>query len=303
MNAMFHFRHGSLCSMAALLLLIMPSANTATAAGREPTGNLVNPAQQVVYAQPLPVPLEGETLVPPRGEDAAFAEPAPSVKPGTGIALNGDCNCQCTSSIHQFYNSDCGCGAAKHCKSCVGGCGCCSRCEQWKRNCQAKYWGYPEYFCERPFGSCNYQVTCKMIANGLRDQMVLYEYDFGYGEDAWKLKERGLIQLQKLASRLQCVPSPLVIQASSDPQLDSQRQAHVLAALSELGLEMSADMVVIDRPGVRGMDGVEALPTYRNLLEQTRLRGNVGIESSALTDIGLGSSSTGSAQSAPQTQE
>jgi hypothetical protein len=160
---------------------------------------------------------------------------------------------------------------------------------------QASHWGYPEYFCERPFGSCNLQATQTMIANGLRDQMVLYEYDFGFGDDTGTLKDRGVVQLEKMIKRIPIVGCPVVIQSSGNAQLDAERQLHVLDTLAKLGMELEPEMVVVGRPGVRGLNGEEAQYIYWNLLEQTRLRGNVGIETSGLRDIGFGSNSTGSA--------
>lgn len=264
------------------LLTVLPLAASAAAANEAAESQiLVNPAQQVVFSQAMPLPADPEPVQLPDGE--------PIMAPQGNASFLGTEGCCCTSSIADFYNSDCGCGRCPRCRAC--GSGCSSHGQQFKRNCQARHWGYPEYFCERPFGSCNRGVVCKMIANGLRDQMVLYDYDFGFGDEADQLKERGLLQLQKLAGRFHIAQTPLLIQASDDPQLDNKRQAHVMAALSAMGLEMSADMVVVARPRIRGLDGIEGPPIYSNLLEQTRLRGNVGIETEILRDVGFGGSS------------
>lgn len=294
------YRTNTLLKCLALLLVTATQVDFAAGSEKAPMADgLVNPAQLAVGTQPLPSPPAHETLQAPSNTPSPVVE-----RPGgdAGLAAPSGTYCHCMSSIHQLYNSDCGCGQCQQCRTKVCHCGCgCDWRTKWelrKRECQAKYWGYPEYFCERPFGSCNYGICCKMIGNGLRDQQVLYEYDFEFGDQAWQLKDVGLRRLQKIAGRFHLAQTPLVIQASDDPQLDTQRQTHVMSVLTEMGLELTPDMVVVATPNTRSMDGVEGLPIYRNLLEQTRLRGNVGIESSALTDVGLGSSTTGSA-SAP----
>ena len=202
----------------------------------------------------------------------------------------------------------CGChdGAGSSCgRRCRRSQGWCSRAEekwhtQTKPCLQARYWGYPEYFCERRFGVLNSQAAQMMIVNGIRDQMVLYHYDFGFGTDAERLKDRGRYQLQKMIKRFHIAGSPLIIQASDDPQLDAQRQASVLAALADLGMQLEPEMVVVGRPGVPGMSGDDAVRAHTNLLFQAQLRGNVGIETSAGRQVGLGSNAGGAAAPARQ---
>lgn len=219
-------------------------------------------------------PVETPEAVPAVAVPAASVplSPAPNGAPcqAGGVCTRG-CSRGCGGRLAQYWRT--------HCKPCL----------------QASHWGYPEYFYERPFGSRNAEVGLAMIAAGLRDQMVLYDYDFAPGEDAGVLKRRGLLQLEKLTQRMVATGHPIVIEASGDAELDALRRENVLAALAAGQFETDPTMVVVGRPGVRALDGVEALPTYQNVLEQTRLRGNVGIETSALRDIGFGSNTSGSA--------
>src|SRR5262245_39281358 len=65
-----------------------------------------------------------------------------------------------------------------------------------KPHLQASHWGYPEYFEERPFGTYVLQAEQMQVTNGLRDQQVLYEYDFNPGDRSAKLSPRGEYQLR-----------------------------------------------------------------------------------------------------------
>lgn len=227
---------------------------------------------------PLPVPAEMPAAAP------AYQT--------TKQPLNYSLSCSTPSCFNPNFCQ--ACNAPGYCPCWRDEVPCCENCRaQLKARLQARYWGYPEYFCERRFGSVNNQVAAMMVYNGIGDQMVLYEYDFGIAADAASLKERGVYQLEKMVRRMQIVCHPIVIEPSGDPQLDVERQNQVLAKLAELGVELERELVVVARPGVRGLDGIEALPIYSNILQQTSARGNVGIETSGLSDIGLGSSGTG----------
>ena len=97
---------------------------------------------------------------------------------------------------------------------------------------QATHWGYPEYFDERPFGTDVLQAEQMQIVNGLRDQQVLYDYDFLTGDQSDTLSPRGEYQLRKIIKRMEIVPTPIIIQtAITDPKLDEARRQHVLDAL------------------------------------------------------------------------
>jgi hypothetical protein len=271
-------------SLALLLTLALPRSGRCA----EANDRLVNPVSVATDASPLPAVSPLEPLATPPAVPFSTLESwiAPPAAVPAGGSECGDCQ----------EPSVCACRGTCPCSGSPGICGCVS--EHWHAHCkpclQASHWGYPEYFCERRFGTLNSHVFRAMIVNGMRDQLVLYHYDFGIEADAGRLRPRGVQQLHRMAGRIPMIGSPVVIQASGDPQLDTQRQEHVLAAFAALGMELGPDMVVVDQPPVRGLDGPEAIRTHTNLLEQTRLRGNVGIETSGLRSVGYGSNSIGS---------
>jgi hypothetical protein len=143
-----------------------------------------------------------------------------------------------------------------------------------KPHLQATHWGYPEYFEERPFGSYAIQAQQMQIANGLRDQQVLYHYDFNVGDEAATLSPRGQYQLRKMIQRMPATSCPIVIQTSIvNPELDEARRQSVLDALRAAGVPAGPDMVVAEHPPVPGLQGLEGVLIYNNMLGQTRARG------------------------------
>jgi hypothetical protein len=146
-----------------------------------------------------------------------------------------------------------------------------------KPHLQASHWGYPEYFVERPYGSYVIQAEQMQIVNGLRDQQVLYNYDFTTDEESPRLTPRGEYQLDKIVQRMQIAPCPIIIQISDvnnpNPELDEERRQSVLEELRKRGVPAADDMVVVGRPPVPGLQGIEAGLIYNNLLGQTEARG------------------------------
>lgn len=143
-----------------------------------------------------------------------------------------------------------------------------------KPSLQATHWGYPEYFRERPFGTYARHAAQMQIANGLQNQQVLYHYDFLSGRDASLLSPRGVYQLEKIVRRMQHAPGPIIVQETVDyPELDDARRQNVLDALADMGIPAVPEMVIVGRPPVPGLQGVEGLILYENLLQQTLERG------------------------------
>jgi hypothetical protein len=142
---------------------------------------------------------------------------------------------------------------------------------------QARYWGYPEEFCEIPLGSRVQAHLCAQMRSGLMSQCVLYMYDFqDPGDDsAAQLKPRGLVQLQKIARILACDYFTVVIETSGDGKLDEARRQHVFNELASLGYPVTDEQIVSSRVSVDGLQGAEAFDIYANLLQQTQLRGRV----------------------------
>jgi hypothetical protein len=144
-----------------------------------------------------------------------------------------------------------------------------------KPHLQATHWGYPEYFEERPYGSYVLQAEQMQIFNGLRDQQVLYNYDFVVGTA--ELKPRGEYELQKIIRRMQTVPCAIIVQTTDvnnpNPELDEARRQAVLEVLRKSGVPATDDLVVTDRPPVPGLQGSEGIMVYGNMLLQTQERG------------------------------
>jgi hypothetical protein len=146
---------------------------------------------------------------------------------------------------------------------------------------QATHWGYPEYFCERPFGTYARHAAHAQIANGLSDQQVLYHYDFLPGRDEALLSPRGLYELEKIVRRMQFVPVPILVQQSDRPDLDDARRRNVLSALADMNVPAEPEMVVVGRALVTwpqalpGPDGIvsEGIIVNGNLFQQTLERG------------------------------
>jgi hypothetical protein len=112
------------------------------------------------------------------------------------------------------------------------------------------------------------------VLNGLRDQQVLYDYDFYTGDRAAELTPRGQYQLSKIIRRMEIAPCPIIVQtAITNPELDEARRQSVLEALRKAGVPASEDLVVADRPPVPGLQGVEGSIIYGNMLGQTQERG------------------------------
>jgi hypothetical protein len=144
-----------------------------------------------------------------------------------------------------------------------------------KPHMQATHWGYPEYFEERPYGSYVLQAEQMQVFNGLRDQQVLYNYDFVSGTA--ELKPRGEYELQKIIRRMEIVPCAIIVQSvdvnNPNPELDEARRQAVLESLRKSGVAATDDLVVTNRPPVPGLQGWEGVMVYGNMLLQTQERG------------------------------
>ena len=146
---------------------------------------------------------------------------------------------------------------------------------RFKQRCQAKYWGYPEEFCEPPLGTMlmGYQMT--QIANGQAARMALYQYDFLPGSE--ELNSRGQVQLAMMATWMTTNDFPIFVEPTlRNPELDELRRQTVWVELCGTNLSIPSERVRIGRPNVRGLDASDALLINRNRLDQTATRGASG---------------------------
>ncbi len=130
------------------------------------------------------------------------------------------------------------------------------------------HYRHPNTF--RPFGDSVNAAFGTEIANGHAVRMVLYHYDFVDGGTS--LSRRGHSELLDITGRLLRTPHPLVIQSTDDPEMDEARRHSVLAALTQLPFPFPGERVVIGRPSVYGLDGIDAIQVHQRLMGLTNLQ-------------------------------
>ncbi|NQV26679.1 MAG: hypothetical protein HQ518_20185 [Rhodopirellula sp.] len=179
---------------------------------------------------------------------APAAEPLPEpVEPATSIHFAPTCFSQCESCEPSRY-------------------------ARFKARCRAKFWGYPEYFCEPPLGSTLMGHTQAQIANGQAARMALYQYDFVFASD--QLNARGKAQLAKIARWLPSNAFPVFVEPTPGrPGLDAARRQVVWHEISSQHFSIPFERVVVGRPNVRGLDADDALSIDRNRSGLTYSRG------------------------------
>lgn len=138
---------------------------------------------------------------------------------------------------------------------------------------------HPKYYFERPFGTYVRDAMNQQISNGLADQMVLYHYDFRDGEHGTELSLRGKYQLTKFANRMFRCGFPIVIQETpANPALADARRQNVIDELKSLDPEfnLADSSVLVGRPRVPGLRGIEAQIIDDNNLQQIQSGGTIG---------------------------
>ena len=147
-----------------------------------------------------------------------------------------------------------------------------------KRRMQDCYWGYPEEFCERPFGISNRAAYYTMIGNGLGDYLILYQYDFHDGSQgvASQLNDAGITRLQRIVRMLHGNPRSSIVVVENIPgelRLSRARQQEVAAQLARMGIDERTAAVMLGRPR-RGLLGDEAIGNYRNMINLSNSQGS-----------------------------
>jgi len=170
------------------------------------------------------------------------------------------------------------------CYTCPNSCGSdcggiLDRCWQRTKAClQESHWGYPAEFGTRPPGTLVRAHARTQIANGLRDQMVLYRYDFYQGMlgDASELNPHGRKRLAELAGLLQRNCFPLIVERiPGKPGLSEARRAKVLKVLGESTFAVPEEWVVVGDPPPVGLSAEEALMIHDNLMSNTEQGGAI----------------------------
>ena len=151
-----------------------------------------------------------------------------------------------------------------------------------KLRMQECYWGYPEEFCERPFGMYNRAAYDACIGNGLGDYLVLYDYDFydGHTGPSSQLNYAGLVRLQRIVKMLkgQNRQSIVVVEnLPTDVRLSRERQQVVALQLAQAGVNREAAKVLLGRPR-RGLTGEQALLVHREFIRMASPAGGAAPE-------------------------
>lgn len=246
-----------------------------------PTSERTIPAESSELAGELPLPGPGARPVvvpsnrPPRD---MLAEPSSTISYVPDVTQgNIGYSSPMTASACQSCRS---CDACQNCRPKRTGFGWKTHIMPWL---EASHWGYPGEFEEPPLGRSVYAHMNRQVVKGEAARMVLYHYDFvqgiGEGDLRTELNARGSRQLRKIARMMQYNAAPLVIEPSSQPELDQERRAAVIEDLARLGADASSERVIIAYPEAIGMAGSEALDTYSNqrsdLLGGAELSGDV----------------------------
>lgn len=170
----------------------------------------------------------------------------------------------------------------------------CKRYCTHKQRWQCSHWGYPEYFCEPPFGVKTRAFIHTQVHNGLVRQLALYHYDFqpldsGHGD---VLKPRGLHEIARIAQQAQMLQDPyavVTIEPTGDLDLDASRRSVVFDELARFGAPLGVDQVVTGRAAAIGRPGIEAQEVFNRELEYVKA-GTAGLEGDGESTGSSGSS-------------
>ncbi|MFO0902874.1 MAG: hypothetical protein U0939_07735 [Pirellulales bacterium] len=161
------------------------------------------------------------------------------------------------------------------------------------------YWGFPEYFEERPLNLYNQRAFAAMIGNGQGDFLVLYEYDFHDGKtgNPSQLNEAGYARLQRIVRMVKGQPrtSAVVVEAlPGQERLNRERQQEVAAMLARFGVSERSALVSLGKPR-RGLLGDEASPVYRNMINMSASQGRSGVTGTVDPTVNNNTTGTSSA--------
>lgn len=245
-------------------------------AAQSPTPNLLN--QQVaksrtesieptrpIVRQLAPLPLEG-------GEASPEAEPIqqPLREVEVELPMEVSARPRMQHLIERGFDRDC-CGDTHRCG--------CSACQakrqswhaQWKRKLQAKGWGYPERFCDPPFGAASRKVWDRQIELGQIERLTLYRIDF-YNDPpelSHRLNHHGITKLVRMGADAELAVQTLKIESDPrHPSLDLRRRESVLAWAVERGWELPEEQIVFTR-SVPYIESQEASSIYQRMINRS----------------------------------
>lgn len=95
------------------------------------------------------------------------------------------------------------------------------------------------------------------------DDFVVYKNEFF--DNGTQLGPYGQYHVKLIANRLNEVPFPVVVQASSDYTQDENRRQSVIAMLNRAGIEKPEMRVIIGYPAAEGLQGEDAERIYQQI--------------------------------------
>lgn len=210
------------------------------------TGQVASPVQSVGSVMPLP-PLDSEVPF------VAGHSEVPIAAPRTRFESASECE----------YRSGRCCNHA-HCKP------------SWKSRMQYKYWGYANYFCERPYGSFTRSHLGAQIDKGAAAQMVFYRYDFfdDNHPQADTLKPAGEMQLELIAKLMLVSAAPIMVESTGDATRDAVRRNVVDEALARVAGQVLTDRVITIQRDRFGISGDEAVMAHERMLRSRSSSGS-----------------------------
>lgn len=158
-----------------------------------------------------------------------------------------------------------------------------SRWHRFRSQAQHDFWGYPEYFCERPMGLPNQLAYQAMVDNARDDLLVFHQFDFhdGQVESAANLNTAGLRRIDRVAELLarQRGGSTVIVEFVPDePRLTDARREEVAAQLGRYGFYEPAVRVAVGRArrGITGREAEGINRTFGRMTGSSVLSGSVG---------------------------
>jgi uncharacterized membrane protein YgcG len=116
----------------------------------------------------------------------------------------------------------------------------------------------------QPNGAYLCQWNHAEIARADRDNFVIYQYE--WSADGTKLTQFGQEHMKRIAQGLPQVCFPVVIEPSSDQNLNEIHRMAVLEALANCHASIVPERVVLGRSEAEGLYGQEALGVERGML-------------------------------------
>jgi hypothetical protein len=126
-----------------------------------------------------------------------------------------------------------------------------------------------------PLGQSLYQTMRNKIDNGIAARMILNDFDFEPCSESLNL--RGREKLGHLAGLALQYPYPIIVERTNyDPALSKRRVEMTQRVLAALNIPVQPGRVVEGGVTTPGLNGVEALILYGNLMSQTQSQGGGG---------------------------